>query len=126
MKSIDPKEIAVLAAEAAEDQKAENVIILDVRKLTTIADYFLICSGNSPIQVRAIASFIEEELKKVNVRMDHQEGFEEGKWVLLDYGEVIMHIFYHETRLYYGLEHLWGDAKTVRIPGKKNGKRNRK
>lgn len=118
-KRITPREIALLGAHAAESQKAEDVVILDLRNLALFADYFLICSGASPVQVRSIASSIEENLSRAKVKMGHQEGYEEGKWILLDYGEVIFHIYLHQTRLYYALERLWGDAKRVKIPAEK-------
>lgn len=108
-----PKKIALLARTAAEDKKAEDTVVLDVSKLTTIAHYFVVTHGNSDRQVVAIAEHIMEVLKKQGVRTLHVEGKEAGRWVLLDFGSVIIHVFYHETRQFYALERLWGEAKRI-------------
>lgn len=84
---------------------------MDVRKLTSITDFFVICSADSDKQVKAIADFIVEELKKVKVNIWHIEGYQYLQWVLLDYVDVVVHIFQKETRDFYSLERLWGDAK---------------
>ncbi len=112
---IDSKDKAVLSATVAEGKKAKDVIILDIHGLTTIADYFLICSGESTRQVKAIADAIEEALSKKRSFPSHIEGLKEAKWVLMDYGNLIVHIFDRETRHYYELERLWGDASLVEI-----------
>ncbi len=103
-----------LYAEAALGKKAEGLVILDVRGLTSIADAFLICSGRSNRQVSAIADHIERFLKKRGVRPLGVEGKSEGHWVLMDYGNVIIHVFYSETRTFYDLEGLWIDARKIR------------
>ena len=108
-----PKKLALLVRDLALDKKAEDPIILDIAKLSSMAHYFVITHGNSDPHVRAIGEHIREELKAKKVRPLHGEGFEEGKWILLDYGSVIVHVFYHQTREFYGLERLWGNAKRL-------------
>ena len=95
-----------------EDKKAEDVRLLDLRKLTWITDYFVILHGNSLIQNRAMAEALLETVKEQPVSV---EGYEDGKWILMDYGDVMVHIFLPETRQFYHLEKLWGDAEAVAI-----------
>lgn len=102
-----------LAAKAAESKKALDVEILDIEGLTTIADYFLICSATNITQIGAIADGIGHALAQDGIRPSHIEGGAESTWVLMDYGDVIIHIFDEQTRAFYGLERLWGDAKRV-------------
>lgn len=99
--------------QAVLGKKAEAVVALDVRGLTSIADTFIICSGRSNRQVCAIADHVERFLKQQGIRPLSVEGRKEGLWVLMDYGDVIIHIFYEETRSFYDLEGLWVDAKRV-------------
>jgi ribosome-associated protein len=101
---------------AALGRKAFDIAILDVRQLTSVADAFILCSGRSNRQVTAIADFIVTDLKRRNLRPLHVEGKKEGHWVLLDYGHVIIHVFYEPVRVFYDLEGLWSDA--CRIPTK--------
>jgi len=101
---------------AALGRKAFDLVILDVRGLTSIADAFIICSGRSNRQVAAIAESIQVELKKHGIRPLSVEGKKEGHWVLLDYGHVIMHVFYEPVRSFYDLEGLWIDAKRIKTP----------
>lgn len=96
-------------------KKAENPIVLDVRELTSVADAFIICSGRSNRQVQAIAEHVQSELKKQHKKPLSVEGLAEGHWALLDYGDVIIHIFYEPVRLFYDLEGLWMDAGRIRI-----------
>ncbi|PKL51607.1 MAG: ribosome silencing factor [Nitrospira bacterium HGW-Nitrospira-1] len=109
------RDLAVKAAKAALQKKALDVTILDVSGLTVIADYFVICSGESTTQVKAVANFIEEELKKKRRKPLGIEGVAHSHWILLDYGDVIIHVFERETRAYYNLEKLWMDAKIIEI-----------
>jgi len=95
-----------------EDKKGEEVKILDLRKLTWITDYFVILSGNSLVQTRVIAESLLKELDEKPVSV---EGFENGKWILVDYRDVMIHIFLPEVRVFYNLEKLWGDAKIIPI-----------
>jgi len=102
-----------LYVSAVLGRKAMEVVLLDVRELTSIADVFLICSGRSNRQVTAIAEFILDDLKKQGIRALSVEGLKDGHWVLLDYGHVIIHVFYEPVRKFYDLEGLWIDAKRI-------------
>jgi ribosome-associated protein len=102
-----------LYVKSALGRKARNLVVLDVRELTSVADVFIICSGSSNRQVTAIADFIQAELKKAGKKPLSVEGKKEGHWVLLDYGHVIIHVFYESVRSFYDLEGLWMDAKRI-------------
>lgn len=101
------------AARAAVDKKATDVVVLDVQGVSSVADYFLVCSGRSTTHVQTIADAIRTELKAAGSRPLHAEGVAESGWILLDYGDVLVHVFLDETRQYYALERLWGDAPTL-------------
>jgi len=111
--SLDATELAKKIVDIAADKKAEDVVLLDIRRLTTIADYFVICSGASERQIAAITQAVLEEMDKESIAPLHSEGIGESGWVLLDYGSVIVHIFAPEVRDYYRLERLWSQALTV-------------
>ncbi len=98
------------AAELAAERKASDVVALDLRGISSATDFFLIGTGNSDIQVRAISDHILEELKKEGLRPGHVEGMEGGRWVLLDYIDFVVHVFHPQARDFYQLEALWGDA----------------
>jgi len=102
-----------LFIQAVMGRKAEAVVALDVRDLTSIADTFIICSGRSSRQVSAIAEHVERFLKDNGIRPLSVDGRGEGHWVLMDYGDIIVHVFYEETRNFYDLEGLWVDAKRI-------------
>ena len=104
-----------LAAQAALEKKALDVVVLDVRGISGFADYFLLCSGRSTTHIRTIAEAIREALKADGARPRHAEGEPDSGWVLLDYGDVLMHLFLEDTRVYYALERLWGDAPSLRV-----------
>ena len=106
---------AQVGARAALAKKAGTLLVLDLQTLSTIADYFLICCGASTTQVETIAEGIEAALKGEGLHAFHREGLPESGWVLLDYGDVVMHIFLPETRDFYSLERLWGDAPELPI-----------
>ena len=108
-----------LYIKAILDRKAIDVVVLDVADLTSYADIFIICSGRSNRQVNAIADFIKTELKKHKIRPLGVEGTKDGHWVLLDYGHVIIHVFYEPVREFYDLEGLWADAKRIMTPSLK-------
>ncbi|MGM0438321.1 MAG: ribosome silencing factor [Bacillota bacterium] len=108
------KELAVLASEAAEDKKANNVEILDLRDITVIADYFVICDGNNENQVKAIARGIEDKLaEEKDIVPQKIAGKNEGRWILMDYSDFIVHIFHKDERKFYELERLWADAEKI-------------
>jgi ribosome-associated protein len=108
-----------LYVKAVLGKKAESVVVLDIRELTSIADAFIICSGRSNRQVSALADHVERFLKQEGIRPISVEGRREGHWVLMDYGHVIIHVFYMETRFFYDLEGLWVDAKRITTPSLK-------
>ena len=107
------KKIALLIRELALDKKAESPVILDLSKLTSVAHYFVVMHGNSDRHVRALANHIVDSLKDKKIKTWHLEGMDTGQWVLLDFGDVIAHIFYAPVREFYNLERLWGDAGRV-------------
>lgn len=105
------QEMSKAICKAASDKKARDIVVMDMQGLMSSTDYFVICSANTATQVRAIADNIEEKLAEQGAAFLHKEGYREGEWVLMDYGDVIAHIFIQEAREYYALERLWGDAK---------------
>lgn len=113
---ISSSEIATLAASAASDKKAVDIIALDVAELLVVTDYFVICTGGTDIQVRAIADEVENQLReKAGVKPIGREGVAEGKWILLDFADVVVHVFQSEEREFYRLEKLWGDAPRLAL-----------
>jgi len=106
-----------LCALAADSRKAEDIVVLDVQQLSSVADYFLICSGSSDRQVRAIADAIAEELAQHGEKLLAMEGYQKGTWVLIDCADLIVHVFDDDTRYFYGLERLWHRAPHVEVPG---------
>ncbi|MCL6450644.1 MAG: ribosome silencing factor [Acetobacteraceae bacterium] len=114
---MDWRGLALAAAGAAEEGKASRVMLLDVRSLTLVADYFLILSAPTRVQVKAVADRIEERLSRLGARPRHREGYPAGTWVLLDYGPLVVHAFREEERRFYNLERLWGDAPALDLGG---------
>lgn len=110
-----PHEIET-AVHAVEDKKATDVAVLDLRKAAGFTDYFVICSGANPRQIRAIADSVTESLAAEGVKPAHVEGYDRSEWILLDYFDFVVHIFAPETRMFYGLERLWGSAEHVELP----------
>jgi len=106
-----PKTLAKRAALLALEKKAEDIVIADVRKLTTITDFFVICSAELSVQLKAIVDHIVEELEKKGIKAWHVEGYTNLTWVLIDYVDVVVHVFLKPAREFYGLERFWGDAK---------------
>src|SRR5690242_21877763 len=109
----DALAVAHLVVDAASDKKAQDILLLDVRGVASFADYFVICSGTSERQIRAIADGIDEGLGAQGIDPYKREGTPADGWVLLDYSDVIVHIFAPEQRAFYGLEKLWEDRKSV-------------
>ena len=112
------REIARLCVRTAIEKKAEDPIILDVRKLCSFTDYFVIMSGRSTRHVQGLADAIETELRSKRLSHSKAEGLNEGTWVLLDYNDIVVHIFYSETRKFYDIEGLWHDAPRVNLNDK--------
>ncbi len=106
-------------AEFALSRKAKDVAILDLRKLTSMTDYFVICTGDSEPQVKAIADAIMNGMEERGEKAWHTEGLQNLQWVLLDYVNVVVHVFHKDARTYYGLEKLWGDAKIQKVADRK-------
>jgi ribosome-associated protein len=115
---LTPKTLSKKIANLALSKKANNVLILDLRKLTDMADFFVVCSADSDVQVKAIADAIVDGMEDVGSSPWHQEGLTNRQWVLLDYVDVVVHVFHKEMRKFYGLEKLWGDAKIEEIMDK--------
>lgn len=110
---MEPGELARQAAEVAVAKKGQHPVVLDMRAVTLVADYFVIISAPTALQVRAISEAIEEKLKAQGVSVRHREGYDLSRWILLDYGAVIVHVFNEVERAFYNLERLWGDAEVV-------------
>ena len=98
---------------AAEDKKAYDIRVLNISELTSIGDYFVILSGNSQRQVMAISDEIEEKMKKGEYELKNKEGYRNGRWILLDYGDIVVHVFHKDDRDFYNLERLWVDAEEI-------------
>ena len=116
---LDSKKKAIKAAKIANSKKAKDTLILDLKNLSTITDYFVICSGESSTQVKTIAETIEENFSKSKIFPLGKEGVNFARWVLIDYGDIVIHIFDEETRAYYELEKLWLDAPRISIKERK-------
>ncbi|MCX6419011.1 MAG: ribosome silencing factor [Actinomycetes bacterium] len=113
-------ELAVAAAEAAGDKLAQDIVAIDVSDHLVITDIFVICSGNTERQVKAIVDSIEERLHGLGVKRIRREGHAEGRWVLLDFGDIVVHAQLAEERVFYDLERLWGDCPMVELPAEVN------
>lgn len=107
------KEMARLAVEALEDKKAVDVRILDIGQISTLADYFIIASVNNRNQVQAMADNVDEVLAKAGYQAKQTEGYRNANWILLDYGDVVIHLFDEENRLFYDLERIWRDGEEI-------------
>lgn len=104
-----------LAAHAALDKRAVDLVVLDLQGMSSLADFFLVCTGRSTAQMDTIAEAIAIALRAEGIRVRHREGTAESGWLLLDYGDVVAHIFGEEARAFYGLERLWGDAPVLSV-----------
>lgn len=107
-----PAQVAAAIA-AAEDKQGRDLVVLDLRSAAGFTDFFVICSGTNPRQIRAIADAVMETLAESGAKPAHVEGYERAEWVLIDYFDFIVHVFAPETRLFYGLERLWGNAERI-------------
>ena len=107
------KEALRLALTAFEDKKAFDIILLDISKVASFASYFLMCSGDSSRQIQAIADEVETKLKENGIRPNHVEGYRHAEWILMDYVDIVVHVFSKSARAYYDLERLWRDGKRL-------------
>ena len=100
---------------ALDDKRAMDIDVLDISELSSLSDYFVICTCNSGVQVRAAADEVEVKMKELGEPPLHTEGYRHGNWILLDFDNIIVHVMERETRAFYGLEHLWDDAKKIEV-----------
>lgn len=107
------KEMAKIAYAALEEKKAEDIKVLDISQVSVLADYFIIANGTNKNQVQALVDNVQEQLHKAGYESKQVEGYQTGNWILLDYGDVIIHIFSKEDRLFYDLERIWRDGKEI-------------
>lgn len=110
------KEMVKLAFSALTEKKGEDVTIIDIKDISVLADYFLIASGANPKQVQAMADSVEETLGRAGYEFKQMEGYDTANWILMDYKDIIVHIFCREDRLFYDLERIWRDGKTIVDP----------
>lgn len=115
MAGLTAEEKTTVSTRAAADRKAMDPVVLDMHAISSITDYFLICSGGSNRQVQAIADAIDNQLSKQGVSSLGVEGYKEARWILMDYGDVIVHVFTQDTRAFYDLEGLWSDAPKIQV-----------
>lgn len=111
----EPKDFVNEIAQACDDKLAENVVVLDMDSVSLVADYFLICHANSERQVQAIARSVKEVAEKNGKSIQAMEGFDQGRWIVIDTDSVVCHIFHKDERTYYNLERLWGDAPQLEL-----------
>ena len=109
------KEMAKIAYHALDEKKGEDIRIIDIAGISVLADYFIIANGSSESQVQAMVDNVEEEMHKAGYSLKQREGYGSGNWVLLDFGDVIVHVFDKENRLFYDLERIWRDGKNIGI-----------
>ena len=112
---MNSNEMAKIAIAALDDKKAKDIKVIDISNVSVMADYFIIADGNNKNQVQAMVDNVQEELFKAGYEMKQMEGYREGNWILLDFGDIIIHIFDKENRLFYDLERIWKDGKEVSI-----------
>ena len=102
-------------AQALYDKKAKDIVALDISEVTSLGNYFIICSCSSAAQLRACTDEVEEKMEEIGINPSHKEGYNGGTWILMDYSDIIVHIMHDETREFYTLEHLWADAKEIEL-----------
>lgn len=112
---MESKEMAKLAVKALEDKKGEEIRIIDISKVSVLADYFIIANGSNTSQVQALSDNVSEMLGRAGVNTKQVEGYESANWILLDFGDVIVHVFDKENRLFYDLERIWRDGKLIDV-----------
>ncbi len=115
------KEIIQQIANACDDKRAEDIVALDMQDVSLMTDYFLICHGSNERQVQAIARSIKDTMEEKDIIIQRLEGYEQARWILVDLGDIVCHVFHKEERSYYNLERLWGDASKVELSVGNNG-----
>ena len=115
MADTNSREMAKIAWHALEDKKAEDINAISIEKVSVLADYFLIASGNSRAQVQALAQNVEEKLGRAGYEPKQTEGYQSANWILMDYGDIIVHIFDRQNRLFYDLERIWRDGEDISL-----------
>ncbi|SHN10369.1 ribosome silencing factor [Gracilibacillus kekensis] len=112
---MESKQLVDLVAKACDDKRAEDIVILDMNEVSLIAEYFLICEGTNERQVQAIAREVKDVADQQEINVKRMEGFDQARWILVDLGGVVCHIFHRDERNYYNLEKLWGDAPQLEV-----------
>ena len=112
---MEAKEMARLAVAALEDRKAVDVKVINIENISTLADYFIIASGTNRNQVQARSEAVEEELQKHDIHPKNIEGYQTANWILMDYGDIVLHIFDEENRLFYDIERIWKDGSPAEL-----------
>ena len=112
---MNTKDLAMKIATFASDKKANDILLLNMEGLSPVTDYFVICSASNNMLVKAIADNIEDKLAEEEIFFTHKEGYSDGRWILMDYGDFIVHVFNQDDRLFYDLERIWKDGKLVEI-----------
>jgi len=120
VKNLTSRNLALLAGKLALEKQASDIKILDLRKISNISDFFVVCSAKVDVHLKAIADNIVEKLEQKGAKVWHNEGYPQGRWIILDYVDVVVHIFLEEARKFYDLEGLWGDAQVQEVSD--NGK----
>lgn len=113
--TISPEDLLQLVVDAADDKKAQNIVALNLQSISPVADYYVICHGNSDTQVQSITTEIRKKASDAGVLVRGIEGFDTARWVLIDLGDVVVHVFHREEREFYNIERLWSDAKAVEL-----------
>ena len=113
VETVQAKEMAKIAYHALDEKKGEDILIIDIAGISVLADYFIIANGSSESQVQAMVDNVEEEMHKAGYSLKQREGYGSGNWVLLDFGDVIVHVFDKENRLFYDLERIWRDGQVI-------------
>ena len=112
---MESRELSKIAYNALDEKKGINISIIDISEISTLADYFIIAGGNNENQVKALANSVEEEMYKVDCKPKHIEGFDNANWILMDFSDIIVHVFNEEDRLFYDLERIWRDGKHLEV-----------
>ncbi len=112
---MESKQLVELVAKACDDKRAEDIVLLDMQNVSLIADYFLICEGTNERQVQAIAREVKDIAEEQNIDVKRMEGFDQARWVLVDLGDLVCHVFHRDERGYYNIEKLWGDAPQLEV-----------